>query len=95
MLACLDEGLSNITSTLGATGLLHDTIVIASNDNGGMSGSYVTTAVAVTVTVTVTITVPSGCASSHMVWFVQVRHGLLQLRHVLRRPELPVSLQLQ
>ena len=40
MLTVLDEALGNITDTLAATGLLNNTVVIASNDNGGMSGTY-------------------------------------------------------
>lgn len=38
MLAALDEGIGNITKTLEQQG--QDVIVVLSNDNGGMSGSY-------------------------------------------------------
>jgi len=40
MLAALDEGIGNITETLRMTGMTNNTILVLSNDNGGMSGSY-------------------------------------------------------
>lgn len=35
MVAAMDEGISNITQTLAANGMLNDTIIIFSTDNGG------------------------------------------------------------
>ena len=40
MVSCLDEGIGNITATLKSTGLYENTVLVLSNDNGGMSGSY-------------------------------------------------------
>ena len=40
MLLALDEGIGNITATLAAQHMLDDSVVVLSNDNGGMSGSY-------------------------------------------------------
>lgn len=40
MLACLDEGIGNITATLKAAGLYEQSVLVLSNDNGGMSGTY-------------------------------------------------------
>jgi hypothetical protein len=40
MLSALDEGIGNITQTLKDTGLYENSVVVLSNDNGGMSGSY-------------------------------------------------------
>jgi arylsulfatase I/J len=40
MLYALDEGIANITATLREQSMLNDTVVVLSNDNGGMSGSY-------------------------------------------------------
>ena len=40
MVAAMDEGLGNLTATLRATGLLKRTILVHTNDNGGMSGTY-------------------------------------------------------
>ena len=40
MLTALDEGIGNITDTLKAQGMYENSVVVLSNDNGGMSGSY-------------------------------------------------------
>ena len=40
MLSCLDEGIGNITSALKRSGMYANTVIVMSNDNGGMSGSY-------------------------------------------------------
>eukprot|EP00039_Didymoeca_costata_P002585 m.61271 g.61271 ORF g.61271 m.61271 type:complete len:595 (+) comp11392_c0_seq1:355-2139(+) len=40
MLAALDEGLGNITASLKANGLYENSVLVVSNDNGGMSGTY-------------------------------------------------------
>eukprot|EP01047_Picozoa_sp_COSAG01_P028449 COSAG01_NODE_1910_length_8928_cov_33.079964_4_plen_340_part_00 len=40
MLSALDSGLGNITQTLKDTGLYGNSVLVLSNDNGGMSGSY-------------------------------------------------------
>ena len=40
MLAALDEGLGNITASLKASNLYENSVIVISNDNGGMSGSY-------------------------------------------------------
>lgn len=40
MLAALDEGIGNITSTLHTSALANSSVVVLSNDNGGMSGTY-------------------------------------------------------
>ena len=40
MVAALDEGLANISQTLSTHGLWNSTILVHSNDNGGMSGTY-------------------------------------------------------
>ena len=40
MLTALDEGIGNITDTLKSTGMYDNSVMVLSNDNGGMSGSY-------------------------------------------------------
>ena len=40
MLAALDEGIGNITSSLRAASLEARSVLVLSNDNGGMSGTY-------------------------------------------------------
>ena len=40
MLSALDEGIGNITSTLKSLGMYENSVMVLSNDNGGMSGSY-------------------------------------------------------
>ena len=40
MVAAMDEGLGNLSATLHATGLVNRTIIVHTNDNGGMSGTY-------------------------------------------------------
>ena len=40
MLTALDEGIGNITATLKSTGMYDNSVMVLSNDNGGMSGSY-------------------------------------------------------
>ena len=40
MLLALDEGIGNITATLAAQHMSNDSVVVLSNDNGGMSGTY-------------------------------------------------------
>ena len=40
MLTALDEGIGNITNTLKAQGMYENSVMVLSNDNGGMSGSY-------------------------------------------------------
>ena len=41
MLKVLDEGIGNITATLkGIPGMYANSVIVVSNDNGGMSGSY-------------------------------------------------------
>ena len=37
MLSCEDQGIGNVTKALEAKGILDDTIVIISSDNGGPS----------------------------------------------------------
>lgn len=41
MLSVLDEGIGNITRTLKANGMYENSVMVLSNDNGGMSGTYV------------------------------------------------------
>eukprot|EP01052_Picozoa_sp_SAG31_P009224 SAG31_NODE_480_length_15108_cov_56.073423_13_plen_159_part_00 len=40
MVAVMDEGIGNITATLKEKGLYNDSVLVLSNDNGGMSGTY-------------------------------------------------------
>ena len=40
MLSVLDEGIGNITKTLKAKGMYENSVIVLSNDNGGMSGTY-------------------------------------------------------
>ena len=43
MLAALDEGIGNVTRTLKAQAggaMYENSVIVLSNDNGGMSGSY-------------------------------------------------------
>ena len=40
LLSALDEGIGNITATLRSTGMYPQSVMVLSNDNGGMSGSY-------------------------------------------------------
>lgn len=40
MLTALDEGIGNITDTLKAQDMYDNSVMVLSNDNGGMSGSY-------------------------------------------------------
>jgi len=40
MLSALDEGIGNITKALKSLGMFDNTVMVLSNDNGGMSGSY-------------------------------------------------------
>ena len=40
MLAVLDEGIGNISAALREASLANDTVLVLSNDNGGMSGTY-------------------------------------------------------
>ena len=40
MLSALDEGVGNITATLKQQGMYNDSVLVLSNDNGGMSGTY-------------------------------------------------------
>jgi arylsulfatase B len=40
MLSALDEGIGNITKALKAAGMYNRSVIVLSNDNGGMSGTY-------------------------------------------------------
>ena len=40
MLSALDEGIGNITTSLHAAGMYDNSVMVLSNDNGGMSGTY-------------------------------------------------------
>ena len=40
MLSALDEGIGNITTALKAAGMYSRSVIVLSNDNGGMSGTY-------------------------------------------------------
>ena len=53
MLTALDEGIGNITATLKSTGMYDNSVMVLSNDNGGMSGSYGTASTTALASLTV------------------------------------------
>ena len=92
MLTALDEGIGNITATLKSTGMYDNSVMVLSNDNGGMSGSYGTASAQQRLPdrllLLCDVSLRVACCAQ-LVGFA-CRHGLLQLRHLLRRAELPL-----